>query len=576
MKEKVSKHICQSEGECPLHDNIGKGRSLEKSIRVLVGGILLAVVITFSALNVVLGIKILDFLTGSAMVFLAGAGSVVVDGDYLKHMNNEERSYEKVRESINDKIDKLVPDKAHHELPVELGDWVELSLVKNISEQWVYIYDSRKRSGEITWDDEESLGELYKVMAQMSSLSGFDVRVKYISGRITAFSPVLSSDKKVVGVFLASIDRNVVLVFRPFIVAVVSVIGIAVFLVFVFIGKSISKRMIRPLQTLEKKISALAKAGEDKCGDFIIFDDTFDEVKKLANATNMVVAKHHKLIDRLNEQKTELFAQNQQLEAQQQELLATLDELRETQMQLVQREKMASLGQLTAGIAHEINTPLGAINSNTDMIDMFIKGLDGNEGLIEKEKAINLLNKIKKSNDTNIMAVGRIIEIVRTLKNFSRLDEADFQEADLHQGLDSVLLLAHHHLKHNIKVIREYGEIPLIECYPNQLNQVFMNLVVNAAQAIDGEGEITIRSGIRGDMVFVEIKDNGEGIPPENLSRIFDPGYTTKGVGVGTGLGLSICYNIVKKHNGTIEVESEPGRGSLIRVLLPVKQPPKQ
>lgn len=568
MKKEDTPQSCHMENEC-LKQEISKRKSLKNSIRLLVGGVLLATVITFSVLNVYIGMRVLDFLTRSAMVFLAGAGSVAVDGDYLNRAQSDDQSYADISRSITERIDKIVPDSSHHDIPVDLGNLLELSLVKNISNRWVYIYDSKKRSGEVngytqTW------GEVSSALGEISTVKGFDIRVRYISGRITVFSPVLDGNKKVAGIFMASIDRNIILYFRPFLIAGVVVIGILVFVVFTLLSKAITVRLMRPLEMLDGKIRGLASAGEDRCGDFINCDSSFQEVKRLADATNMLVSRHHQFIDRLSDQKLELYSQNQMLEAQQQELLATLEELRETQTQLVQSEKMASLGQLTAGIAHEINTPLGAINSNTDMIDMFLKGLEDVEDPVAKTP--DLLKRIKKSNETNILAVKRIMEIVRTLKNFSRLDEAEFQEADLHQGMESVLLLAQHHLKHNITVNREYGELPKIECYPNQLNQVFMNLVVNAAQSIEVKGEISIRTGTRGDNVFVEIEDTGNGIPPENINRVFDPGFTTKGVGVGTGLGLSICYNIINKHRGIIQVESHEGKGSLFRLLLPVRQ----
>lgn len=573
MKKEETPRSCHMENEC-LKQEISKRKSLKNSIRLLVGGVLLATVITFSALNVYLGMRVLDFLTGSAMVFLAGAGSVAVDGDYLNRAQSDEQSIADISRSITEKVDKIVPDSSHHDIPVDLGNLLELTLVKNVSNRWVYIYDSKKRSGEFNSAHAERWEEVSGTLREVSTLKGFSIRIKYISGRIIAFSPVLDGNNRVSGVFMASIDRNIILYFRPFLIAGVAVIGIVVFIVFALLSKAITVRLMRPLEALDGKIRELASAGEDRCGDFINCDSSFQEVKRLADATNMLVSRHHQFIGRLSDQKLELYSQNQMLEAQQQELLATLEELRETQTQLVQSEKMASLGQLTAGIAHEINTPLGAINSNTDMIDMFLKGLEDVED--PGAKTSDLLKKIKRSNETNILAIKRIMEIVRTLKNFSRLDEADFQEADLHQGIESVLLLAQHHLKHNITVNREYGELPRIECYPNQLNQVFMNLVVNAAQSIEGKGEISIRTGTRGDNVFVEIEDTGNGIPPENINRVFDPGFTTKGVGVGTGLGLSICYNIIKKHRGIIQVESHEGKGSLFRLLLPVRQTPEK
>ncbi len=164
------------------------------------------------------------------------------------------------------------------------------------------------------------------------------------------------------------------------------------------------------------------------------------------------------------------------------------------------------------------------------------------------------------------------IKIVRSLRNFARLDEAERKKADLHDGLESTLTLVHHELKNRIEVIRHYGDIPDIECSPSQLNQVFMNILVNAAHSIQGKGTITISTRSRDGQVHVSFKDTGKGIEPSVLSKIFDPGFTTKGVGVGSGLGLAICYQIVRDHNGRIEVTPGENRGTTFTVCLPTQQ----
>ena len=277
------------------------------------------------------------------------------------------------------------------------------------------------------------------------------------------------------------------------------------------------------------------------------------------------------LEDRVTERTKDLQEKNGQLEE-------TLDELGETQNRLVMREKMASLGNLVAGVAHEVNNPIGAVNSAADVasrcIDRLMNSLESNSGWKELEEdrpfqqAVSLLRE-------NVRLIGtaseRIVGIVRSLRNFARLDEAEFQQADLHEGLDSTLMLVHHELKDRVEVVKEYGEIPPIKCYPNQLNQVFMNLLVNAAHAIEGKGRITIQTWAENDHVRVQIADTGRGIEAQHLERIFDPGFTTKGVGVGTGLGLSICYSIVEKHGGEIAVESAPGEGTVFILKLPIR-----
>ena len=257
----------------------------------------------------------------------------------------------------------------------------------------------------------------------------------------------------------------------------------------------------------------------------------------------------------------------EKLELQANELTQTLDELRKTQSQLIQSEKMASLGQLVAGVAHEVNTPLGAINSNYDIIAKCVNKLKESNHNDESNHIFKVLDSISS---VNAEAIRRINNIVKTLKNFARLDEAQLNEVDIHDGLKSSLILINHEIKNRIKVIEEYGEIPKIRCYPDILNQVFMNILVNAYQSIENEGTITIKTEVQANKVKISIKDSGKGITEENINKIFDPGFTTKGVGIGTGLGLPICYQIIEKHNGSITVNSRVGIGSTFIIELPV------
>jgi len=255
-------------------------------------------------------------------------------------------------------------------------------------------------------------------------------------------------------------------------------------------------------------------------------------------------------------------------------------ELREKQTQLVQSEKMASLGQLVAGVAHEINTPLGALKSN---IDIFMRSVRKVKAIFpdpkiplevdKRSELAKLLENIEELNAVNKTATDRIVAIVSSLRNFARLDMASLDVVDIHEGLENTLTLVHHELKNRVEVHKNYGKLPPIKCYPNQLNQVFLNLLVNASHAIKGQGKIFIKTRTRASngTVIIEFQDTGVGIADEDLSRIFDPGFTTKGVGVGTGLGLSIVYQIIEEHKGKIEVESKVGKGTTFRLILPVK-----
>ncbi|MDA0745432.1 MAG: ATP-binding protein [bacterium] len=264
-------------------------------------------------------------------------------------------------------------------------------------------------------------------------------------------------------------------------------------------------------------------------------------------------------------------------------LETTLQQLRETQDQLIMQEKMASLGSLVAGVAHEINNPIGAVKSASDVSRRCIERIQSilssdrpTQNIREDAQFLKALDLLQANNRITVTGSDRIATIVRSLRNFARLDEAQFQEANLHEGLDSTLTLIEHELKNRITVIRTYGDLPLVPCYPNELNQVFMNLLLNAAHAIESQGEIHIETSASLKTAILKISDTGKGIPPKNLSRIFDPGFTTKGVGVGTGLGLSISYNIVQKHRGELHVESQVGKGTTFTITLPtdLKEPP--
>ncbi len=270
-------------------------------------------------------------------------------------------------------------------------------------------------------------------------------------------------------------------------------------------------------------------------------------------------------------------ARTQDLHVKNVKLQETLEQLKEMQHQLILQEKMASLGNLVAGVAHEVNSPIGAVHSAADVnrrciekIKEILKSSQTLQELKSSEQLEKSLRILTDNNHVTTTASERITDIVRSLKIFARLDEADYQIANLHDGLDTTLTLLGHEIKDRIIVTRDYGDIPNIGCYPNQLNQVFMNILMNAVQAIEKEGRITIKTVLENGKITVEFSDTGRGIPSENIAKVFDPGFTTKGVGVGTGLGLSISHNIIQKHNGHITVESEEGKGTSFTILLPI------
>nr|HDM59028.1 hybrid sensor histidine kinase/response regulator [Bacillota bacterium] len=277
------------------------------------------------------------------------------------------------------------------------------------------------------------------------------------------------------------------------------------------------------------------------------------------------------------------------------ELKHSLERLRSMQQQLIQAEKMSSLGQLVAGIAHEINNPATSVYAGAEALESNVDEL-----VSYLERYENLLKAIQDGDDGKVKEIGddltnaqedidylleeglpwsirsmkegavRIKDIVRNLKTFARVDEAEVKHADINDGIRTTEKLIHHELKNRITVHEEFGDLPPLECYPGQLNQVFMNILVNAAQAIEGEGTIWIKTYTEGNNIVVKIRDTGGGIPQKVLKDIFNPFFTTKPVGQGTGLGLSISYGIIKKHGGEIKVDSEPGVGTEFTIILPL------
>ncbi len=276
----------------------------------------------------------------------------------------------------------------------------------------------------------------------------------------------------------------------------------------------------------------------------------------------------------------------------------TYEKLKETQSQLLQSEKMASIGQLAAGVAHEINNPIGFVSSNLSILRQYLGDI---KTLIEKYEGLRPLRQAQGGKDQeetwdrldayiqeidleflledidnvvkeSLEGTERVKKIVKDLRDFSHVDESELKYADINKGLESTLNIVRSEIKYKAEVIKDYGKIPEILCHPMQLNQVFMNILINAAQAIEKKGEITIVTrDLKNDAIEIRISDTGVGISKENLGKVFNPFFTTKEVGKGTGLGLSMSYGIIERHGGAIEVQSEVGKGSAFIIKLPVK-----
>ena len=298
----------------------------------------------------------------------------------------------------------------------------------------------------------------------------------------------------------------------------------------------------------------------------------------------------------LLQDRTEVMRAQEELVLNYRNIKETNRRLEEAQNQLLQSEKLASIGQLAAGVAHEISNPIGFVNSNLGSLRRYVEALlslVAAYGRHRDELADDAeLARLEKAADLDYLAedlpallqeseegLSRVKKIVQDLKDFSRVDSADWQDADINAGIESTLNVVMNEVKYRADIERHYGELPAVRCLAGQLNQVFMNLVVNAAHAMEGSrrGLITLSSGVETrkgiDGVWVEVADNGKGMPPEVQRRIFEPFFTTKPVGQGTGLGLSLSFSIVQKHAGTIEVESRPGEGTRFRVWVPVAGP---
>jgi PAS domain S-box-containing protein len=312
---------------------------------------------------------------------------------------------------------------------------------------------------------------------------------------------------------------------------------------------------------------------------------------------NRNVTERKRAEEALKRNQEELIQKNKEIDESRRNLQLALEELeraykelKATQAQILQQEKMASIGQLAAGVAHEINNPMAFISSNLGTLDKYVhrltgfiqtqsevieslKAADAIEGLKRKQKELKLdyiTEDINQLITESLDGSERVQKIVQGLKSFARVDEAEYKYADINECIESTINIVWNELKYKATLKKDYGNLPLTKCYPQQMNQVFMNLLINAGHAIEKQGEITIKTWNEDGSIWVAISDTGHGIPKESLNRIFEPFFTTKEVGKGTGLGLSITYEIVQKHHGEITAESEVGKGTTFTVRIPI------
>jgi len=398
--------------------------------------------------------------------------------------------------------------------------------------------------------------------AMIKKTSSFDSKIMSGIIEVALNTDIIERDKKKI--------RNTSLVAS----AVVLAIGI-------LIGFWLSRSISVPVLALR---NAANKVGEGDLTQRVI-NHSGDEIGELSRAFNKMVDDLYKAREGLNTANVDLTTTNETLHR-------TVEDLRATQDQLIQAEKMASLGQLTAGIAHEINNPINFVSANIqplkeDLVDV-LKMVQAYEKIVREKipekdsiEVRQLQQEMKMDvtlNEVNDLLKGmeegakRTAEIVKGLRNFSRLDQNVFLSANLNESLDSCLVLLNNSYKNRIQIVRQFGEIPDVDCLPGQINQVFMNVLSNAIQAIPEEGTITIKTWQVKDNVKISIRDTGLGMTEEVQKKIFDPFFTTKGIGKGTGLGMSISFGIIQKHNGKIELISKPGEGSEFIITVPINQ----
>ena len=328
-----------------------------------------------------------------------------------------------------------------------------------------------------------------------------------------------------------------------------------------------------PVQQLERAAEQVAAGHLETRVDI----DRGDEIGSLGNSFDQMTRSLQETRERTRQQAEELRVQHETVQAKNRDLEQAMQQLRESQEQLVMREKMAALGDLVAGVAHEINSPIGTVTSSTDVSQRCLQRVGSaveeaaTLGGLRDDRSFRQAMELLGTNTTNIATAStRITTLVDSLKNFARLDEAERQQVDITEGIESSLTLMEHEFRGRVSVETEFGDLPAIQCYPGQLNQVFISLLKNSAQSIETSGTIRIRSWSESDKVVVRVSDTGSGIPREKLDRIFDFSFSAGGTRVKLASGLSTAYNIVQNHNGSIDIESEVGSGTTVSLTLPI------
>ncbi len=476
-------------------------------------------------------------------------------------------------------IDFLISlDKSH----LERDAWEEGMRILGRRVDWDFLPDKVVIDQTISMPASVAAGLIASRTIDQESGSVFEFDKR--SYRARSF-PLYDAARRSVGEFILLKDiTKEVSSFRSFLTRVVpfSLVLSATLFAFAFrvLGR-VDRRLVQVQESLSREFEKQADTNQK----------LETEIAERRRAEEKLIVLNESLEQRVLERTSELKALNAEIEASRAALEEAYRDLQIQQATILQQDKMACIGQLAAGVAHDINNPIGFVAGNLEVIQKYWDRTG--EFLKIQSDALNvcappeLLEHVEQSRGRlkidhvagefpAVMAecldgAERVTKIVLNLKGFSRIDEEGARIADIHECLESTIGIVSNELRYKASLVRRYGEISPLYCCPQQLNQVFMNLLINAAQAIDRWGEITIRTWAERQKVFISIGDTGCGIPEEHLSNIFEPFYTTKKAGGGTGLGLSIVYDIIKQHGGAISVESTPGKGTLFTIELPLQ-----
>ncbi len=407
---------------------------------------------------------------------------------------------------------------------------------------------------------------------------------------------------QVLGIAGIGMDKRIIKEMTRTVLRRTFVVGAVFLLIGCMIAYYIIKSMTRPLNALIADVRSRGIEVEGADDEMGMLADTFSHVIELLGKAISTINTLNADLERMVDERTrQLVLANEEVVHKHQELAEaykhqgkTMDELKEAQVQLVQSEKMAALGQLVAGMAHEINNTVNFVTGALPPLNRLLSDLqrllarydslaldDGQDQIGRKLqevaacKAKIYYDELFKGVTTMLASIAegarRTTKIVTDLKDFSRPDSGHLVETDIIEGLEKTLTLFSHEYRHKVEIVREYDRtLPQVPCFPGQLNQVFLNLLINAIQAIKGHGTIRIKAWAKEGFFHVRFKDNGEGMSPAVQQKIFDPFFTTKEIGVGTGLGLSVSYGIIKRHKGTITVRSEPGQGAEFEIAIPL------